>query len=111
MVCDDSVDDNTADFLCRAAGFPHGMQSWANNGQSSGRRVTSSAWYQNYNGSFALDNLRCPAGAKHLDDCSHRNSVGSHDCSYFEGVVLRCRTEARSVDLDSYDVQMQKSSG
>ena len=109
MVCDDSVDDNTADFLCRAAGYPHGMQSWTNNRKSLDRRMASSQWFYRYNGTFALDNLRCPAGARRLDDCS-MNSVGRHDCYYNEGLVLKCRTEARGVDLDSYDVQMQKGS-
>eukprot|EP00116_Pleurobrachia_bachei_P005027 sb/3465289/ len=68
------------------------------------------AFYYKYDQAFALDNLRCPAGARSLDDC-RSNPIGSHDCSYFEGVVLKCRTEARGVDLDDFDVQMQKGSG
>ena len=111
MVCDDQVDDNTADFLCRAAGFQNGMESWGSNGNSYPNRLRPSVWYGRYNGSFALDQLRCPAGARRLDDCTSRNSIGRHDCSWQEGLVLKCRAEERGVDLDNLSVQMQKGSG
>eukprot|EP00116_Pleurobrachia_bachei_P009354 sb/3469616/ len=110
MVCDDYMNENTADFLCRAAGFEHGLEFWRNNWNSYSNRISSNAWYQRYNATFALDSLRCPVDAQRLEDCTH-NTVGYHDCSWGEGVVLKCRTEARGVELDNMDVQIAKGSG
>ena len=92
MVCNESMDDNTADFLCRLAGFSHGAESSANKAQSVGKRINSSSWYYGFKEIFAYENLRCPAGAESLDDCSW-DPIGTHDCSYNEGLVLKCRTE------------------
>lgn len=109
IVCDDSVNTNTADFLCRAAGFD-GVESWGNQYQSSSPKISYAAWHQRFGGRFALDGLRCPEGAQQLDDCS-RNSIGVHDCSFGEGVVLKCRTGEAQLELGNMAVQMLKGYG
>ena len=43
-------------------------------------------------GSIYLDDLACPSGARHLDQCTHRG-WGSHDDSHSEDVGITCVSE------------------
>jgi len=85
------------------------MEQWSSNGRSYDI-MSRSSWTELFGGVFALDNLRCSPDAWFLDDCSY-NPIGHHDCSYSEGLWLKCSMEDDGMDLDGMNVELQKVNG
>ena len=78
-VCDDGWAIADAIVVCKSLGFANAIaaKSVAYFGQGSGR-----IW---------LDNVACTGMESHLEDCSHREPWGSHNCGHHEDASVICQ--------------------
>jgi len=77
-VCDDRWDINDADVACRQMGYTGATAALFTFNVVDGT------------GPISLDDVQCVGTEDALLDCTHREPVGSHNCSHFEDAGVRC---------------------
>ena len=77
-VCDDRWDINDATVACRQLGYPGAEAALFTFNVVDG------------SGPILLDDVQCLGTESRLLDCTHREPVGSHNCSHFEDAGARC---------------------
>lgn len=77
-VCDDRWDINDATVACRQLGYTGADAALFTFNVVDGT------------GPILLDDVQCTGTESRLLDCTHRQPVGSHNCSHFEDAGVRC---------------------
>lgn len=77
-VCDDRWDVNDATVACKQLGYPGAEAALFTFNVPDGT------------GRILLDDVQCTGTEANLLDCTHREPVGSHNCSHFEDAGVRC---------------------
>lgn len=72
LVCDDGLDENMANAICKQLGYHDGVEKFVLN-----------AWqeYGRGSGGYILSGVKCPEGAANLSACTHRPWGDSGACS------------------------------
>eukprot|EP00299_Pterocystis_sp_00344_P012764 c6173_g1_i1.p1 GENE.c6173_g1_i1~~c6173_g1_i1.p1 ORF type:complete len:900 (+),score=288.78 c6173_g1_i1:34-2733(+) len=89
-ICDDSVNDNVVDVLCRQLGYAGGNEFHNDAG-------TGPIW---------MDGLSCDGSEDSIAECDHTD-WGVHDCSHAEDVAVTCSFSGNTDD--SFQIRLAES--
>ena len=87
-ICDDEFTEQSADVLCRMAGYPNA--EWNNNAYASYKDGYMFGYHRTAI-KIMLDDLVCPTGLESdVDGCSHTGWGTVYGCSHTEDVGILC---------------------
>ena len=78
-ICDNWFNDNSANVICRMAGYGNGVYNYGRYKQTSATKATK-IW---------LSYLVCPGDKTNIIGCTHK-PWGQHQCGHHEDVGVRC---------------------
>merc|ERR1719312_155836 len=112
MVCKDYVDQYTANFLCRQAGFLRAL-SFGKHAYTDDAYKLTEDYALNVLGikANAIDDLTCPPGADSLSDCSYKLRGCGEAYHWWRALTLECTNTAADRSADSLVVDIQQGEG